>query len=195
MKLTLDLRHYELSDIVNSLPFSGAMIKLKATTNFIISDKGATLPRMLSSEFETPLFRVNGARITLDWLKEAAGRVQQMADHRELSKLAMLGVVLSTGVDDAQPAEQRAVVEQGVLDFAAAFASLDDIARASDSPHVQLIYLMHRAQELTDPMFDATAQSQSVVVRQMSGLMRSILEQREIMKQQRREAQPSAADK
>lgn len=202
--MRLDMRRYEISDVVNSLPFSGAFLRIKGTSNVVISQQGVTLPMMLSGEQETPQFRVLGTRVSLDWLKQSIDAIPQMVRDRDLGRLAMLGSVLSAGVEDATPADQRTVVENGVQQLAAAFPSLDEIsqawlisvlppspemepiaamARVSESPHVQLIYLIHRTQEASDPMIDAGRRSSHGTVREMAQVLSEVLEQREMMRQ------------
>ncbi|MCP3903555.1 MAG: hypothetical protein GY715_07950 [Planctomycetes bacterium] len=98
-KLTVpvDLRWYEIGRELYTNARGGMFVELRGTLNFRATPQGAILPSLLGVEQPTITLRVDGARITSEWVTESMAALENPTD-TELVRLGLLGHVLADRV-------------------------------------------------------------------------------------------------
>jgi tetratricopeptide (TPR) repeat protein len=197
--IPVDLRRGELYTVLNALPLPGATMSVRAVCNFIATSSGNIEPGVLGSEIETPPFRVDGARVSGEWISRAMAAALEPHSRSDLSDVALLAhaVARFTELGNAsRPGLQRAAVD-GLQALGEAFRKLDtvsqawlvcvmpasqviepvrELARAHDDRLVRLAFLLHSLRGLDDPMLVAALNDDDPTLRAVGKLMKLGLE-------------------
>lgn len=194
--IELDLRHYPVADLFDQFAIMGASVNLKGTTNFIITTRATVQPGIGGVIGRSPLVRIDGVRISREWVSAALDDVSRDGPTRHLATLGLLGRTLwiprgeetpeSTELYDRtrrtiieafgrmSPAEQAWLLST-MPSREPSLESIRQIARTIDNKLVRISYLLHHVAESRDPMLDAAARSGDDDVRALGAVIRETL--------------------
>lgn len=201
MVIPVDLRRSSLIQALNRMPLRGATLKIRATTNFYMPSAEVIRPGLLGSAAESPPIRVDGLRLTSQWVTDAMAQVINPDSHEDLEDLALLSHVL-VGMTVAREKAPLVALEtfgnprQLILDagrtITEAYSKLDpasqawmlavmgrcppvdpvfDMAQKSDSRIVRIAYLLYALRSMDDPMIDAARRGDDEEVRAVAEMM------------------------
>ncbi len=187
---TVDLRWFEVGDMLNIISTAGGIVRLTLYSNFIASDEGTIVTGLYGLEKAAPLLRLDGVRESDQWMTAALDvignpQAEGAADpDRMMVQLALLGNEITLAENNPTvPAEKRALINQAKAALPEAFSRLDpvrqawaltvmthsfpvegvlDIARKSDNRLVRIAYLMAHLKGVEDPMLDAARRGEDV---------------------------------
>jgi hypothetical protein len=190
--IPVDLRDTALGDLLDSAPMPGAVVRVKGILNFIVTPQGALLPGVLGTERETPPFRIDGFRLSGQWLEQSISMLVDEHSEIDLGQLASLCHISMLSMQDQPQTVRRlfqdarsAIIETyprldgdtqawmlSVLPRADAFAPIRDQARQSRHRAVQLSYLLHQVARGDDPMLAAAERSGDRTLKRFAELVR-----------------------
>lgn len=194
--IPVDLRSTMAGNTLDRAPIPGAILRVKATLNFIVLPNGAIIPGAMGAERETPPFRVDGFRVTQQWLEQTMAQLVDQRGDVDLASLAALCHIAAGGVVDQSEQVRRLFIEArtvlaetyarldsetqawmlSVLPQTDAFNPILDMARRSQNRTVQLSYLLHQIRSTSDPMLDAAERSGDKGVATMAAFVRPRLQ-------------------
>ncbi|MHC5114313.1 MAG: hypothetical protein ACYTGP_07785 [Planctomycetota bacterium] len=97
LRVPVDLRWFDIGRELYANARGGMFIEVRGTLNFKAHPGGAILPSLLGAEQPPITFRVDGARIDTEWVKETHDSLQNPTD-ADLARLGLLGHVLADRV-------------------------------------------------------------------------------------------------
>ncbi len=178
----IDLRRTRINDLLNNLhPMRGALLKIRAVSNFWVPTEGVVRSGVLGSDIELrqPV-RVDGVRLTQPWLEYAMAAAIAPASTDDLVTMVLLSrLALVLQPEQATP-EVIQLVRDSVEALVEGFAKIDSIsqawlltalpsigllepimamARKSPDKYVQISYLLYQVSGPSDPMLDAAKRS------------------------------------
>src|SRR5690606_27617060 len=68
--IPVNLRSTLVGHMLDRSPLPGAIMRVNVVSNFLVTPQGAILPGLLGLERETPRFRVDGFRVTAEWIEQ-----------------------------------------------------------------------------------------------------------------------------
>jgi len=191
--ITFDLRDGVVADALDELAVWGANVTVTGMINFHARADGVLHPGLLGSAASTPLIRVDGVRMTEQWVVDTIAAVQAGDDPlpRDVALLSHLAAE-APGRDGAEPTAQHidearaavlsafprlAPLDQAwilsVLPAHDAFEPLLNVARRSDDRHVQMAYLLSCSSGPDDPMIDAAMRGDDEDIRIVAEAIRA----------------------
>jgi tetratricopeptide (TPR) repeat protein len=206
MVVRIDLRNYWPGEAVNALAVNGALVKLRTFLNFAINADGAAVPALYGTEVEAPLIRVDGDRITRQWVEESIHMVRSTGSGGALiRRMAMFSHYIAPPPAPEATLEDRQLLETARIAFGEAFAKLDGpsqawllcvmprgvsqateglqptlaIARKSPDRLVTIAYLTFHAPNSQDPMFDAAKRSDDAKLQGLASALEADVRLRE----------------
>jgi len=189
MVITVDLRQSSLAMILDTQALRGATITVRALMNFMVTPQGALRPAILGSEVVTERIRVDGVRVTRDWLQEVLGAIMQPDSVSDLIQLALLAPVAGAGAGENAPADDKQLLDDAFTALIDAFPKLSPtaqawligvapktarmeqiraMARRSNDPGLILSYLIHQSTGVDDPMFDTARRGDNATLRELA---------------------------
>jgi len=152
--ITIDLRRYGMGQFFKQIPLVGALLSLKATSNFIATE--ITRLRIhtgaMGLESTMPPVRVEGVRTTQEWLDESLAMVTQPETDEDLYRMSMLTHWL------AMVSEKSNTVEVIERSNEVATALAETYAQLSPLQQAWLLSMMARPQSL-EPIYTMAQQS------------------------------------
>lgn len=200
MSFEFDLRQQPLSDLFDQFVIVGASLALKGTTNFYVTESATVQPGVGGVVNRSPLVRIDGVRISADWVQKALEEVEQSGANPNLTTIGVLCRTLwiRRGRETPESTElydrtRRTTIEAfGRLSPVGqawllstmpaeepALESIRQVARTIDHKLVRLSYLMHHVNSSTDPMLDAAARSNDEDVQTIGAYIRDMLAEQE----------------
>jgi tetratricopeptide (TPR) repeat protein len=192
----VNLRHYPVGDIINSLSVNGTILQITALLNFSVIGEGTLRPSMLGSEVKMPLARLDGQRIEPEWIEQTIDMMKAPNEPGVIDRMALLSLWIGPRAGDAMAPEVRALHENARRAFDDAFAQIDPVshawllcvmprgaanaegmqwalsmARKSEDRLVKLAYLLFHATGEADPMLDAAKRGADPVLRRMAEII------------------------
>ena len=123
--IPVDLRRSDLEAVLNAYPLAGATIRVKAILNYVVSTAGVVQPGHLGSEVHSPTLRVDGVRLSKQWVQEATLAILEPGSE-DLQAMALLSHVVAKV---SQPGWGQAISDAQAA-LAEGFAKLDGSSRA-----------------------------------------------------------------
>lgn len=195
--IPLDLRRTIVGDFLDDHALVGAIVRLRAAINFRATGNGAIVPGLLGSETSPQTIRIDGARVTRAWIEESVERLASPTDESDLPQIALLAYAVAADPDRGAPREARDLVRDARSAIASVFAAMDEPSQAwllsvlprtesmqsivepemrADDRLVQLVYLMYRSRDASDPMVSAALRSSDATLRTVAQLVHANLE-------------------
>lgn len=196
LDVPVDLRRTRLASVLRDTAVAGTNLEVRLITNHTLTGAGVVVPGALGIERDSGPFRVDGARVNADWISEAMSGIEQVGDPVNLRNVALLLQVISR-MNDIQDENLAAVMGTARDQIISAFpnyrptiqawllaitspsehiAPMLDVARQSQDPNVQMMYLIQHLRDPADPMIDAGRRSDHPEVRQLAELIASVVE-------------------
>jgi hypothetical protein len=200
LELVIDLRRNALGELIEACGTGGATIQLRGILNPFPANESLIEPGPLGYVSRSIEFRVNGARVTGEWLAAMTVRLHdgQPIGHGELGLLTQ--AILWNAVAQRPPApELAAAFTEAAAALEAAYPRFDPIVQAwilavlprgaptlpgilaaakqSTSPHVQLAFLMNHLEGAADPALAAAMASEHADVSRIAGLVQQLFDQ------------------
>ena len=193
MEIEIDLRNSQLATVLDTQAIRGATVSVRGLINFMITPQGALRAGLLGSELMTERLRIDGVRISRDWLQDVIAAVMEPDSLDDLIQLALIAPVAAVGpAEGAGPEDQQLLqdaftalldafpklkpVEQawllGVIPRTASMEPIREQARRSTDPVVQLSYLIHQSAGASDPVFDAAQRGEHAKLPELAQLLR-----------------------
>lgn len=185
--IPVNLRRLPLGSALDEEAVHGAIVRVKATLNAMVTSRGAVRPMLLGSARWSPPIRIEGARMDLAWFREAIASVREPESSDRLTVLGLLAQLVGPPrTREEYEAHQRLPAMQVELLVRAgdalsnAFARLDgasqawllsvtplgkilppvrEMAHASDDRLVRLTYLLFHVSGPDDPAIQMALQS------------------------------------
>lgn len=197
MTFDVDLRQSQLGTVLDTQALRGATVSVRGLINFMVTPQGALRPSLLGSEVMTERMRVEGVRVSRDWLQDAMARVMQPDSLDDLAQLALLAPVAAAGaVDKASPDDRQLLADArqalidtfpklgpngqawllGVIPRTAEMEQFRTMARQSTDSAVLLSYLINQSSGTSDPLFDAVQRGDDKRLGEIAALFKKILE-------------------
>ncbi|MHC4767255.1 MAG: hypothetical protein ACYTEI_00930, partial [Planctomycetota bacterium] len=196
----VDLRRGDLGRVLIARPLRGVTLTVKAIIGFRVTGENVIGPGVLGSEVETPTIRVDGVRLTREWIAGAIEAIVDPGSAQDLTTIAILGrvVPLMQQIRSTEPLRaleelgDRQLEEDAATAIAEAYAKVDAASRAwllsvmppppslmpvhtmaqtDEDRHVQLIYLLYCLTGPDDPMIDAARRGSDPEVRAVADVM------------------------
>lgn len=180
-------------------PLMGASIRLSIMTNFVVTPTAIT-PGLLGTRNEAPTFRVEGIRITPEWVSETALSVENPDSLEDILALAALCTLSGAPQEEQGPNqsdEAKALISSAVSAVRLAYPKLDDFwaawmlsmlpktspardvvlenARSRDSRAVRIMYLVHQVDSIDDPMLKSAKAGDDPLLKGLAELVESLL--------------------
>ena len=194
----IDLRRTGINDLLNNMhPMRGALLRIRAISNFWVPKEGVIRPGVLGTEskLRQPI-RVDGVRLTQPWVEHAISAAIAPASTDDLATMALLSrLALVLQPDQAAP-ELIQLVRESVQALAEGFAKIDSIsqawllavlppiglmepmmamARKSPDKYVQISYLLYHVTDPSDPMLDAAKRSDDPDIRSAADVVEAAI--------------------
>jgi tetratricopeptide (TPR) repeat protein len=200
MIVPFDLRRTRLNQVLNAYPQVGATLRLTGISNYVVSTQGAVLPGLLGTRVETPPFRVDGVRVTEEWVRQNIRSIREGDPGEQIVTVVLLAyVVAMKGVERIKPEVENpaALSEEAASAVVEAYTRLDPesqawlvdrlpgsfivdpiaaMARKSEHKVVQISYLLTRLTGRNDPMLGAGLRSEDEDVRAIAQMMDAVVE-------------------
>lgn len=131
--IPIDLRRYGVGQLLNNIARNGSLLNIGGFVNFYATANGALKPGLYGCEVTAPLVRIEGARTTVEWMKDSLAMLAAPEFPHQagmLERMALLGHKLGSRIRPNASDEEKQLVDQAATDLAAAFAKLDDEAKA-----------------------------------------------------------------
>lgn len=211
--VTVDLRHHLAGDMLNLVAVDGTMIRVRALINFGLTGFGVAEPRLYGRDTDGPVLRVDGARVTPQWMEQTIAMLSNPAQPETLTRMALLSNVLAAQTASGEvSAEMQELLIAARIAFEEAFSRLDGpsqawilsvmprgpqarqlamvIAMARQSEHrlVKLAYLIYHLEGPSDPMLDAAKRGDDATLRRIAELIEAEF-RRAVEAEQRRQQQ------
>lgn len=196
LSFEVDLRQQPLADLFDQFVIVGASLALKGTTNFYVTESATVQPGVGGIVNRSQLVRIDGVRVSADWVNNALDEVEQAGTAPNLTTLGILCRTLwinrgretpeSTALYDRtrrtaiegfgrlQPVEQAWLLSTMPAQEPA-LESIRQVARTIDDKLVRLSYLLHHVNASDDPMLDAAARSSDEDVQTIGAYIREML--------------------
>lgn len=196
--VTIDLRQHLLGDLMDAFLLQGSNLTFKATTNFIVTDRGLLRSGIGGVTARSQLIRIDGVRTTSDWVRDTISHLETEAGARDFTRLALLGATLGLprGTETAESrelferarrlhlerfAQQTPVAQAWLLTTVSVGAepleALRQVARTNNDKLVRLSYLLHQVSRADDPMLDAAMRSDDEDLRRLGAFIRAMIQQ------------------
>lgn len=194
--IPIDLRENWPGAVIDSYALDGAIVRLRALLNFGLNNAGVAEPRLLGTEIEAPMIRIDGIRMGPNWIAEAAAQLASLAGEALLEHMAMMTHRVAARPAQPPPPEERDVLYNARLLLAERFARLNGlsqawvlavmhrgvglaveglgpmhaIARKSEDRLVTISTLLFHSVGARDPVYEAAKRHQDPVVRRLAEL-------------------------
>ncbi len=202
LEVEIDLRNHPIGDFVDAAGARGATLELLGTVNAFAPNQHTLEPGPMGYAARSPLIRVDGARLTQQWIEGVTATLRAGA----VPDLSTLGILISAVHEIAHAPENRAPEVVAASNEAAAallerFPMLDpmlqawvlakcqrgsealkplvEAAAAIDSPIIRLVYLANHLEDLTDPVLQSSVASADAELVQVATHLKQLLEQRD----------------
>ena len=124
--IPVDLRRSDLEAVLNAYPLVGATVRVKAILNFVVSTAGVVQPGQLGSEVHSPTLRIDGVRVSKQWITEAISAILEPDSVEDIQAMALLSHVVAKVT---QPGFGQELSDAEVA-LAEGFGKLDGPSRA-----------------------------------------------------------------
>ncbi len=140
--IPVDLRRGDLALRLNRMPMRGATMKVTATLGFYVSGPDSIRPGILGSDVESASFRVDGVRLTPQWISTSIAEVLNPDSMKDIVTFALLSqlVFRITRAQEEAPlqaidrfeksGDPRRVAEDAAAAIIQAYRKLEPISRA-----------------------------------------------------------------
>lgn len=172
LTIPLDLRRTPLGAVIDQQPVNGAIVTLRAVSNFYITPRGSLLPNLLGSEHLAPPIRIDGRRIVDGGVERMHRAVTEASGPPpEVDMAMLLYLYVTNSFRDLSQAEMQWLSRQ-ILAVTETYNNLEpieqawmlsvvpirvgvlrpllNVARQSDHRLVQLCALMYGGASLSD---------------------------------------------
>lgn len=198
--IPVDLRQSVLAHVMSIVPLRGAVLQVRAVSNFGLTGEQVIRAGVLGSEVHAPPIRIDGHRVTSRWVAEAIADIVAMDSAEDLITAGLLGHLITNLERDTGSSifagSSRAEVRQLSADAASAiteaygrmdepsrawllavlprdgpFDTLHAMAQKDSSRLVRMTYLLFCLTGPKDPMIDAAKRGDDQVVRGVADLV------------------------
>ena len=199
--IPVDLRRGALAQVLNRTPLSGATLKVTATLGFYVAGPESIRPGVLGSDVASVPFRVDGVRVTPQWIASSIADLANPDSVKDLATLALLSqfVFIVTRAREDAPlqavevlGDPQRVARESADAIIHAYGTLDPISRAwalmamvrtselepvysmaqkDDDKLVRIAYLLYCLTGADDPMIDAARRGDDANVRLVAETM------------------------
>lgn len=196
LTIDLDMRAGPLRSLLTYFPLAGVTVRTRGIVNFTTSPMGAPIPGVLGSDHETRPYRIDGQRITPDWIESSLARLEGDGPRGDLHGFARLCYAAAStlgpnapedavraltdtreAVRDAfpklQPAEQAWIV--CILPQGEGTEPILERARQSEDRDVIMSYLAFRVRHPDHPMLDRARRHDDAAVVRFSEVLYRVL--------------------
>lgn len=195
MTIPVDLRRTPAGRVFNELILGGTMAQVTVMTNVQPTIGGGFEPGLLGVESDTGTFRVNGVRLSPEWIREAIASLATESPDR-VSTLVFLSRAIHQGfnfdidetlqaaVDEILPAITEAFPTLTSIEQACALSMMSasdvlqpvtDLARKSTSSDVLLVFLIYQIAKSDDPMFAACQRGDDEDLKAIAAYLEGVL--------------------
>jgi hypothetical protein len=203
--IPVDLRRGSLAQVLNQWPLRGATLKVTATMAFYVASPESIQPGVLGSDVTSVPFRVDGVRLTPQWISSSIADVLSQDSVKDLATFALLSqlVFIVTRAREEVPLEaverfgdpQR--MAKDIADaIIHAYGTLEPLSRAwvlgamvrtpaldpvyqmaqkDDDKLVRIAYLLNCLTGADDPMIDAARRGDDADVRLVAETMHAVI--------------------
>jgi hypothetical protein len=204
----VDIRKRGPASMLTAMSVDGAILKLRGLINFSANQVTGAQAGLYGMESIGPLIRVDGQRISNDWVKSVIELMNVPDQSQTLREMALISRLVAPRQPANTSPEDLKLVESARVSFAEAFSKMSpaaqawllcvfpqgtgpimeglqptlDIAKKSDSRLVQLAYLLYQVTSSTDPMVDAAKRSDDATLRKLAEIVQSNLQKAEAAK-------------
>jgi hypothetical protein len=196
LSVTVDLARTGVGQVLNAWPTTGALLRIRATLNFVASELGVIRPGLLGTEVRGTLLRIDGVRIDDAWLDETLAAATAPGGAIELRRMAELMHVVGASRSGRGGWGPLARIDEAARVQVEAYGRLDgpaqawllslvprqdadeavlSIARRSEDRHVRMIYLLFHLAGPDDPMLDAARRGDDETLRRLAGFMADLV--------------------
>ncbi len=186
--IPVDLRRSDLEAVLNAYPLVGATLRVKAILNYVVSTAGVVQPGHLGSEVQSPTFRIDGVRVSKQWIKEAISAILEPDSVGDLQTMALLSHVVAKvtqpGFGQELSDAEAALAEGfdkldgpsrawllGVMPSAERLEPLRAVASQQTDKQVRISYLLYCLTGPDDPVLKAAKNANDPDVRGIAELM------------------------
>jgi len=203
--IPVDLRRGSLAQVLNRWPLRGATLKVTATMAFYVASADSIRPGVLGSDVASAPFRVDGVRLSSQWISSAIADVRSQDAVKDLETFALLSqlVFIVTRAQERVPLEAvelfgdpQRMAEDTAAAIIHAYGTLDAISRAwvlgamvrtpalepvylmaqkDDDKLVRIAYLLYCLTGPDDPMIDAARRGDDANVRLVAETMHAVI--------------------
>jgi len=208
--VNVDLRRYNVGSLLESYMILGALVRMKALWNFRLSPAGTLAPGLLGGEVDVMPVRVDGARVTGQWLERTLDNISDIDRPSDVNDLIMLTHVPATSISEITREQAQRLNQESRTAAVEAFRQLSpkqqalvlsemalspfvgpilEHARSSDHRLVQLAYLLNCTRVLDDPMIEVGRRSDDPLIRLVARQLDSVAALQQLQKFMQRQRQ------
>ena len=194
----VDLRRTKINDLLNNMhPMRGALLKIRAVSNFWVPKEGVIRPGVLGTDIELQRpIRVDGVRLSPSWVEHAISAAVAPDSTDDLATMALLSRLALVVQGEQITPELVQLLRDSAQALVEGFAKIDPIsqawllaviprislmepmlaiARKSPDKYVQISYLLYQVADLSDPMLDAAKRSDDPDVRTAADVLEAAI--------------------
>jgi tetratricopeptide (TPR) repeat protein len=193
--VVIDLRMYDLSELLLRWPMEGALISFKGVSNPFIRPGGVVSPGLMGMIHRMSPFRVVGKVPDDRWIAEADAMFAGPITREQLHRLAVLARWLAREELNVDPLKDRTRETDVAGLIAQAYPKLTpdqqawllcviaptrglrpvrDLAAQSDDRLVQWAYLMYQSSGMNDPLIDRARRSDDPLIAEIGAFVHMI---------------------
>lgn len=202
ISFVVDLSQTSLGDALAGLAIQGAGVELRATLNYMLLENNAIAPGILGVTARPAPLRVEGVRITPEWLDDALASIAEPDSPQDVVRMALLAECVASPfarTNDAVTARADRIVEElaksfvkldstaqawvlGVLPRGDRLETVRQVARGVDNDLVRIAYLFSNVTRRDDPMLEAALRSDKPRQRAFAEAMAKLIEVHEAIR-------------
>ncbi len=193
LRFDVDLRTGPLHGPLTYDPLSGLTLRTRSILNFDLTSAGSPTPGVMGTDHETRPFRIDGRRITSEWLERTLQRIVESGPGDDLLEFARFGAAATIEPGSDAPEQQRNLirsVREQVIDESAnlpieaqawllavlprseVFDPIIERARNSEDRTLFMSYLTFRVRDADHPAFDRASRHNDPTVRAYATTLR-----------------------
>jgi len=130
LTIPIDLRRFEIGDILATGARAGTFLRVKAILNGEASPMGALRPSLLGLSQWTPTVRIDGYRVDTGWMEQAITDIADPGDPGDLVAMAILSQITDAGLRSDAPPQLFKLLSDSKPRMTEAYAKLDGLSQA-----------------------------------------------------------------
>lgn len=196
LSFIVDLSQTSLGDIIGAVAIQGSGVELRGTLNYVLVDNNAIAPGVLGATARPAPLRVEGVRVTPEWLDDALASIAEPDTPDDLVLMSLLAESVTFGgtrQNEHVVARADRIVEElarsfvkldavsqawliGVLPAGARLEPVRQAAKGIDHDLVRIVYLLTNVTKRDDPMLEAALRSERPRQRDFAEKMLKLIE-------------------